>query len=40
MMLLNKTVYNKLAGKVNNIDTSDFGIYSIDTINTKQTKQN
>ena len=40
MMLLNKTVYNKLAAKVNNIDTSDFGMYSIDTINTKQTKQN
>ena len=39
-MMLKKTVYNKLAAKVNIIDTSDFGIYSIDTINTKQTKQN
>ena len=24
MMLLKKTVYDKLVGKVNNIDTSDF----------------
>ena len=24
MMLLKKTEYNKLVGKVNNIDTSDF----------------
>ena len=36
MMLLKKTVYDKLVGKVNNIDTSDFVLKT--NYNTDKTK--
>ena len=40
--VVQKTVYDKLVAKVNNIDTSDFStVNSIDTkLNIRQTKQN
>ena len=37
MMLLKKTVYDKLAAKVNNIDTSDFVLKKL---NIRLAKQN
>ena len=40
--VVQKSVYDKLVAKVNNIDTSDFStVNSIDTkLNIRQTKQN
>ena len=41
MMLLKKTVYDKLAARVNNIDTSDFVLKTkYETDNTELEKKN